>query len=195
MDRSGLFLVLSYATFLASCSGSLNRQSKQSDVEYDGVIDSIYLTVRAIDLTEDMSSLSSKNDELTVLVYLASYSTDQMRLLFSNSSTVNAQKNTIQMVAVNLGDLSGKKLRMVMIERDTDGDLIELETKVRSQYDDLINHYRTQGNFGIEKYIGDNDVIGIRDVAPVYKGLFMKFDFEGTFKLDRYRYQVNLSAR
>ncbi len=177
---------------------TLNNSCKQSQSlsssleEYQNRPDSIRLIIRAIDLTEDMSSLSSNNDELTVLVYEVIDSLKRVSVKYSSSFTLTKLSNIKKVSYFNSDDLKGKIYSIVLIERDTDQSTDEVEKMVSSRYFEIVSYYFKKGNFGIEEFIDDNDIIGIKSINDIEKSKAVEFGFNGFFKLDKYEYRLTL---
>lgn len=155
--------------------------------------DSIILRVQALDLTEDMSLVSSKNDEVVILIYEVIDSLKQVKLVSIGSFVLTNQKNNRKLAWANSENLSGKVFSIVIVERDTEESNSQIESTVKSKYFEIKDHFVKQGNFKIEKYLSDNDIIGIKAVHDFDKIDKLDFEFSGFFKLDKYIYQMTLS--
>ncbi|MCW5912934.1 MAG: hypothetical protein KIT62_17825 [Cyclobacteriaceae bacterium] len=179
---------------LLSCKSASVIQHAVNAEGASGKVDSVFLEIRALDLTEDMSPLSSQNDEIVMLVYDTGSSAGEIMLLLGGSFTVTKENNLRSIAAGNLTDFAGE-LTIVMLERDTDHSVEQLDEMVRLHFGDLLKHYQRNGNFGIEKFIDDNDIVGIKTIASVQPNMTVNFDFKGIFKLDKYHYKLIFSTR
>jgi hypothetical protein len=191
MKFSSIILGLIIAAILNNSCKQSQSISSSLDV-YQNTPDSIKLIIRAIDLTEDMSSLSSNNDELNILVYEVIDSLKRVSLKYSSSFTLTKQSNIKQLSYFNTDNLSGKIYSIVLIERDTDQSTNEIEKMISSRYFEIASYYFKKGNFGIEEFIGDNDIIGIKSIHEMDRSETVDFGFRGFFKLDKYEYRLTL---
>ncbi len=183
-------LLIVFITMVISCK-SVNTKTN-STTRTNSAPDSIFLSIHALDLTEDMSAISSKHDELTLLVYEVSDSAKFLQLVYS-ASFILTREGRKQVSWANSSDLVGKTYSIVLLERDTDQSTDEIENAVRNQYVDIEKHFLKQGNFGIENYLGDNDILGIKKIETLGQTDKIDFELRGFFKLDKFEYLLRIS--
>lgn len=87
----------------------------------------------------------------------------------------------------------GTEISILLHERDTDQSETDIDSLIRLHYFSLCAHFAKQGNFDIESYLGDNDIIGIKNFSHFYKGMQDKFGYNGVFKLDQYDYRLSVT--
>jgi len=139
--------------------------------EYDS------LTITAIDLSENMSRLSTKNDEVFVFIYDYS-NTNQLsepliscKLIFDNqivSHTVPIPKNSTKI--------------LFFIEEDSFRNLEQIEPVVRIYFKEII---ACKDYNELEKYLGEDDLLGISIVDKSTKSFALK----GMSSLDKFNYK------
>lgn len=188
-----VIVFFSLALCLASCKGANTNSSTFATVVDKTVLpDSFLLSVKALDLTEDLNALSSKNDEVLVLAYSIHDSLKRATLLHRESFVLTGQDNVRLVRWLYQKNLTGEYLSILLIERDTDQSESDIEQLVRNNYFKLVVLFRAKGNYGIETIIDDNDFIGIRTFDQLYKEREDKFEFKGIYKLDKYDYKLSL---
>lgn len=175
------------------------KSSQSSSRGFESAIsempDSIFLSVKGLDLTEDMSQMSSKNDEVTLLFYELFDSEKQVKLVYSTSFTLTQNLREKRLSWQFDDRLKNSTYLVVLIERDTDQTTQEVEDLITKQYFEIEGYFSKQGNFGIEKYIGDNDIIGIKSIGRLVSNQPIDLEFKGFFKLDKYNYLLSVVAR
>jgi hypothetical protein len=184
---AGLILIVVLSN---SCKQSQSITASEDGYQY--IPDSIKLIIQAVDLTEDMSSLSSKNDELTILIYEVIDPAKLVVLKYSNSFTMTKRSDFKKLAFSNSFNVNGKTYSVVLIERDTDQTTDEIEKMVSSRYFELTSYYLKNGNFGIEEFLDDNDIVGIKIINDLGGNNEVDFRFSGFFKLDKYEYRLTV---
>ena len=156
--------------------------------------DSLFITLRGIDLSEDMSRLSTKNDEILVLIY------NYMDSLELNGPLVH-KKLTFARTGASKSfpwkvkePLVTGKLLFLLIEQDSDIPVEQIDPVIRVYHHDLIEAYKAKDYGRIEKYLGDEDLLGVQVINKLEKGTQIEFRLRGVYKLDKYEYQVKISG-
>lgn len=156
--------------------------------------DSITLKISAHNLTEDMSSISSKNDELTILIYELGNLSESANLIYTTSFVMTSASNIKKLSWPNNIELKGKSISILILERDTDQSHDEIVNSIGHRYFEIANFYKVNGNYKIDSIIGDNDIIGIKTLSDFEKQKIFTFEFRGYFKLDKYEYSLQLET-
>ena len=77
-----------------------------------------------------------------------------------------------------------------MIELDSSRSKDEIGDLVQEHYVALLQASKTHDLTTIERILGDEDLLGIRIIEPLDRLI----NFNGTWRMDRYEYQINLVA-
>ncbi|MCW3072647.1 MAG: hypothetical protein JWO44_2537 [Bacteroidetes bacterium] len=179
MQNASFFICL----FLFSISSALSQENKT-------VPDSIRLEIVSSNLSEDMSTLSSNDDELLLLIYDYTDSTVTGSPAFTGYFTLHKKDQKVILPADPLGNFIQHDLLLFLIEIDSDKKPGDIEASVTHHYKELIAAYKLRDYLAIEKVIGDEDVLGIK-VLPAFKpGKDNEIIFSDIYKMDRFSYSL-----
>ena len=139
--------------------------------------------------------LSTKNDELLILIYEYQDSTTLSAPLFKKAFTVRAigKSHTFFFDRVEL--IKGKNLLFLMIEQDFDRPIEQIDPVVRVQYKALLNAFKNRDYQKIKRFLGNEDLLGFRLIKAFQSGEPTHFKIEGVHKLDFYDYNVEISQK
>jgi hypothetical protein len=151
--------------------------------------DSLKIQIEAINLSEDMSTLSSKNDELLLILYDYSDTSRLYHPILSEFFILDTVHRTEEIHFFH-SDVQHDVL-LFIIEQDTDRSPDQIELIVRKNFKQIMSLYRSRDLIPLQKIIGDDDIMGIK----LLNGLTTKtkFSFNGRYKLDKYSYVINVS--
>ncbi|MEL7148248.1 MAG: hypothetical protein AAFO69_17880 [Bacteroidota bacterium] len=136
--------------------------------------------INALDLSEDMSIVSSGNDELILIAYY-----DQSAPLgdpvLTRRVTLDQQNNsdTLSMVIAET-----KPLLMFLLEQDTNKKLTAIEPILRVYTEQVIEAYNQMDYKIIEKYLNDDDILGVCSYDWSTETTIV--EFKSRHKLDKY---------
>ena len=149
-----------------SCAGAKQNFIHKSDAKNGEtkttLSESVQLIVRSTNLSEDMSTLSSNDDEVAVFIYNYSDSTITAPPVFSAYFILNKNKMSDTLHYADKISEQNNSVIFFLLEIDSDKKLDEIESEVRMNYKGLINAYNKKDYTEIEKYIGDDDLMGIK---------------------------------
>ena len=146
--------------------------------------------ISAKDLSEDMSSLSSQNDEILLLLYRidsTAFLKQEAHIgytFFEDSMEVDKE--------IVLNDPFGEFV-IFLLEIDSDPDLKTIDLMIQDHYPEILDAYTSRDYNEIERYFGDQDVLGIKSFDIPDSGI-IDFSFEGRHKLDRFSYVISLDC-
>lgn len=155
--------------------------------------DSLFISVKAINLTEDVSSLSSRNDELIFLIYkYSSDSTAIPSLLLSEFFVLDSAHSQQDFTAVYREFSANEKLCFVLIEMDTEKNKEQIEPVVRVNLNAIISDQQTGKKQLTEKLLGDDDLIGLSVISAneIRKGEKQTLNYSGNHLFDFYKYEI-----
>lgn len=162
--------------------------SFQSDRTYSDS-DSIYIKVRALDLSEDLSRMSSMNDEVVMLLYPVIDSIQLGDAIIKSYYQYSDSNRTFENSFALTSSTSKQNMLFFMIELDTDRSVDIIDSIVKLHYIDLRNAYYAKDYNAMEKILGDDDVLGSQKIYAIHSPYFM-FNIKGYYKLDKYNYSV-----
>jgi hypothetical protein len=179
---------------IVSCKGNRNSISNGKKVD-TGVIthsDSIIWKVTAYNLSEDMSVLSTQNDEILIFVYELNENKSNLdKPLAVQSFTLTKEKNT-KIFTTNRVVFLGKKLLFVLFEQDSENTINQIDNAFRTNYTQIINEFKSKNYSGLEELIGDDDLLGVRIINNFQCTGKIDFNFNRVYKLDRYDYRIEI---
>lgn len=154
-------------------------------------IDSLNITITCINLSENFTG----NDEVVILSYL--YDNDSSTLsepLFREKLKFFPKTGTKQFNCKLKKDISNQRMLFFLIEQDTELSIAAIDSAVRVSHRDIMREFNNRNYTGVEKYLGDEDVLGFRVIQKLKSTEPNVFSFSGIYKLDKYEYQVKLSS-
>jgi hypothetical protein len=180
-DFKSLFLVFGlFCLFHGGFANTVNGQ---------GPGDSIRVTITALNLSEDMSRLSSNNDELLFMIYEVKDSLMLDPFLLYERFIFNDSIRSKQFSFRKQKE--GYTLLVILIEQDEDIPMERLDPVVRTHHADILEVFRRRDYIQIEKYLGDEDILGMEYVT-LSEVNQSTLTFKGVYRLDRYHYEIFL---
>ncbi|MCU0355632.1 MAG: hypothetical protein MUD08_18135 [Cytophagales bacterium] len=152
------------------------------------------LTLAADDLTEDVSRVSSGNDEILLLVYTVHDSLAQPEPMIRRLVVLDNAHRTIRDSLPTPVSPLVREWVLVLLEMDSERNLKEIEPIVRVYLKEVFAAYQTKQQSGLNKYLGDEDLLGIQRISvlsPENQSV-KKFVFKGVHLFDTYQYTVTL---
>jgi hypothetical protein len=152
--------------------------------------DSLLLSLNGINLSEDMSTLSSKNDEVLVLLYSFDDTLTLEDPLFSEYLILDSSNRKKQM-PVFVSDRTENVL-LIMAELDTDRSPEQVEKLIRKNFKGIMSCLDKRDLIALQQYVGDDDIIGIRILRSKELADKTTFSFQGRYKLDKFLYRIEI---
>ena len=168
-------LLLLFFSFINGCVNT-----KHSNNTYT-LSDTATVTIQATNLTEDMSSLSTNEDEIIVLLY-------RFDSVLKKPYTIKEHifNNRGASFSFTIPQMAIQNTLFVLLERDTEENLNVIESRFREHYIKIQHAHQKPDYNQLEKLLGDDDVIGIKHITSRPSG----FNFSGVYKLDKFEYNV-----
>jgi len=191
--RFFLFNLFLLTFFNFSCSTSkLSSYTKSISKTYTPAkpSDSLTIIVNATNLSEDMSTLSSNDDELALFLYSYKDSIIYESPLFSSYFVLNKTKMTDTLYFNGIKKVLHKDLILFMIEMDTEQKVESIEMQIRKNYNNLIKACREKNYTLIEMYLDDNDILGVKVLKDFKQETTL--EISDIQRMDRYNYQITL---
>lgn len=155
--------------------------------------DTLTIHIQASNLTEDMSTLSSRNDEVLTFLYEFSDTSRLAQPLLTEFFVLDSARRTKDLKVVVAPDQN--KFLLFLIEIDTDRSPEQIEKIVRRSFNDIIRLFRKRDLLGLQHILDDDDLIGFRIVENIQHGNNLAFSFQGRYKLDKYSYRIEVKRR
>ncbi|MEO1053948.1 MAG: hypothetical protein AAFX87_25145 [Bacteroidota bacterium] len=155
-------------------------------------LSSAELTIEAVDISENMSRVSTQNDELLVIVY--DYEEQEMLAdpLLVKKQVFNAKETTYKIDASSLLKAKSDKLLFFFIEQDVNRSVEQIDPVLRVHHKRITELFDEHELYKLEKYLGDEDLLGIKVISKFQSKNKFCFAFSGYHKGDRYHYLVEL---
>ena len=113
-----LLIILTLTFCLAACSGTKHLTTTSTIVKEVELLatDSLYLSIEAINLSEDMSRLSTKNDEILILIYELKDSLELDQFLYNKHLKLDDKNRSKKVWLSTNRELSKSRLILFLIE-------------------------------------------------------------------------------
>ena len=136
--------------------------------------------------------LSTKNDELLILIYEANDLNKLSEALLTKRLQLDGthRSKTVQ-VSIDY-EIVNSRILFILIEQDSETPIEQIEPIVRIQYPKIMEAFQANDYTELEKYLGDEDLLGIKIISKWDVNNQAKFKMSGIHKLDRYEYLVNI---
>jgi hypothetical protein len=148
--------------------------------------DSLLITVKANDLSENMSG----NDEILIICYLYRDSSKLDTPLFRQRMTLDHKKMSLKFGCKWNTSFANQALLLFLIEQDSALPISQIDSMVRVDHRAIIQEFNSRNYTGIEKYLGDEDVLGVKVIPKMDYTIANIISFRGRYKLDKYDYLV-----
>jgi hypothetical protein len=152
--------------------------------------DSLLILVNGINLSEDMSTLSSKNDEVLMLLYSFDDTLKLKDPLLSAYFVLDSANRKKQMPLV-IPD-QAVNILLVLAELDTERSPEQVEKLVRKNFKEIMDCLDKRDLIALQQYIGDDDIIGIKILKAKERSVKTTFSFQGRYKLDKFLYRIEI---
>ncbi len=140
-------------------------------------------SIEALNLSEDMSVTSSKNDEVYFFIYddvsKSKLSTYRFNGVFDKDQTMHS---------FNIAAQALESVTLIVIEEDSDRPIRILDSLVGSNLDSLEVYFKTENYTDIRHILGDDDVLSIVRKKRIETGV--GYSIIGIHKMDKYAYNV-----
>lgn len=188
-----LFLLLIGGTLL-SCKSKKKVLSLTSSTESDvsSKRDTVPIEIKALDLTEDMSRLSSNNDEVLLLIYELKTDNHLGESLCSNKKVLSISDNILHSGFSTDHIAIGSSVLFLILEQDSETAVEQVDAIFRIHYAQILRAFDSRNYLEIEKYLGDEDLIGYKVIKEINHSVMLSFEFRGVYKLDSYHYRIRI---
>ena len=147
------------------------------------------LHIEAINLSEDGSVLSTKDDEVIIFFY-SMIDGRPIELLFSKSQTFTKESPFFH-VAINCVEENGTYL-LVLLEQDSDQSIEQYDEMIRQHLSQMKKDHIQKDYQSIEQYLGDDDIIAIQEIPNKSD---QSYEHHGSHRGDQYHYRSIFKAK
>ena len=146
--------VLALILLITACKGtkSIPSPSIETKEVQLSVTDSLSIVVEAINLSEDMSRLSTKNDELLILIYELKDSLELDQFLFSKQLKLDERTRSKKIWFSTSKNLTKSRLLFLLIEQDSETPIEQIDPIVRIHYQQIVGAFEDSNYLEIEKF-------------------------------------------
>ena len=185
--RKFIPITLTFAVAIVlSCSSKIKTTSGTTRYKSD----SLWVTVTSDNLSENLTG----NDEILVMCYLYRDSMTLDELLFGQKLRINA-KNLSRKFKLKLhNDIGDRPMLLFLVEQDSETPLRQIDSTLRVSHRNIMTEFKKGNYSGIEKYLGDEDVLGYEMISAMDYNAPNLYHFSGVYKLDRYEYWVKIET-
>lgn len=153
---------------------------------------SVKYVIHANNLSEDMSSISSKDDELLVLIYRMDYSEILSAPVFTTQMKVDNQIPETSSV-FKLYGAPNEKFIMILLEQDDMTPLQQMDPILRIHHLAILQAFEEKNRTLLETYLGDEDLLGMEQIE-LNPSAPLKLHVRGIHKMDRFDYLIEFKA-
>lgn len=164
-------------------------QAQQSMSSIDSKKGANFITISSDNLSEDMSVLSTKNDEIMFLIFPAE-GENQNTPLISLIATIDPEHATHQR-EIHL-DTNAGPYWVLLIEQDSENNIDDIVKLLRDKLSELKRYHDAQSYKDIEYILGDDDVLYIEKHKEINAST--QIEIKGIHKVDRYSYFISFDA-
>lgn len=185
--RFFLFLSISLPAIHFSC-----KTQKQTNIKTvsQRSSDSLSIIVASTNLSEDMSTLSSNDDELALFLYSYKDSAVSELPIFSTYFVLNKTRMSDTLYFNRIKKVVHKDLILFLVEMDTEEKIELIEMQIRKNHNELIKAYREKNYSLIQMYLNDNDMLGVKVLKDFKQETTI--EISDIHRMDRYNYQITL---
>lgn len=189
-----LLIGLTLAFFLIACHGTRKLTTTSTSVNEVKLsrTDSLNLFIEAINLSEDMSRFSTKNDEILVLIYELRDALALDQYLFSKQLILDEKTRSNSVWLSSSRAVSNSMLVLFLIEQDVETPIEQIDPVIRVHYKQLIEAHQKRDYSTIEKYLGDEDLLGVETISKLSDDIPVQFKCVGIHKLDKFEYLIRI---
>lgn len=151
------------------------------------------LTIEAINLSEDLSRISTKNDELLLLTYELTQDDNLDSYIFKEEFILDEKIRSKSFAFRLTEEQYESSFLFILMELDSDTPIERIDPVLRIYHKEIVNSLDSNDYNEIEKYLADEDILGAKIIKnlSIYKS--QNFIIKGIHKLDRYEYLISLN--
>lgn len=150
--------------------------------------DSLRVTVTSTNLSENMTG----NDEILIMCYIYRDSSKLDQPLFRQKLHIDLRHSSRQFLCKWNKSIGDQPLLLFLIEQDSELPITQIDSMVQVNHRSILREFQGGTYSGIEKYLGDEDILGFKVISKMDYTSSNLFIFNGRYKLDKYEYTVKI---
>lgn len=153
----------------------------------------ISIRISPVNLSEDMSLFSTKNDELLLLIYQKR--PEQLpELIFSKAFMADTSFTETKADMHLPPHTEEDSLFLLLLEKDSQHTIEQIDPVIRLSYDKIYSLYEARDTPALVSYLGKDDLLGMAHIdLRDFLSKTLLLEFKGIQKMDRYAYLVYLN--
>ncbi len=184
MSKWNLIIIISTAIF------GYNSEFKPTPTNSKEIIK---IEINGQNLSEDMGILSSMNDEIIFQIYQLEDSSVLNNPIVSETLLFD-EKNRIHKVELVATKLNQeKRYLLLLIEYDTDKPAEQRNPIWRIYHQEINDLYQSGDRLAIGKYIGNDDLLGLKQLTGSTMLSGTTIEFKGFHNMDKYLYEISIN--
>lgn len=152
--------------------------------------EALQVKIIARNISEDFSG----KDELIILGYVHNDSVLN-KPIFAQKYYFGKNAESKQFDCIPYVSIENKSLLIFLLEEDDDTPIEDLDSVIRINHDEIRSAFASRDYTGLEKYIGNDDVLGIKHIPAINCESSTMIRVSGIYKVDRYDYSVEIGCK
>ncbi len=155
---------------------------------------SIEIKIEAFNLSEDMSVLSTRNDEIIFQIYqYNAYILDEPIFI---STSVFDEQNRVQLFKFDANLLNKESDYLVLlIENDYERSDEQRNSVIRIHHKSIFELYNHDEILAMDKYLDTDDLLGMKIISNAEIWNSRSVQFEGVQNLEKYKYEITFNFK
>lgn len=102
------------------------------------------------------------------------------------------ETNLSRKISLSRSSLIGNNLLFILIERDSETPIEQIDPIIRVHYNEIYRVFKERNYIEIEKYLGDEDILGMKMISNFEETTIVEFEMKGVHKMDKYEYRIKI---
>lgn len=149
----------------------------------------VQLTLKALNLSEDGNPATSLDDEILLLVYGKDANGADTLLVF-----IETVMNGTKQEATTTLPFHSEQMTFFLIELDDETPVAEIDKTIKAYQTEIIQEFNSKSYLGLEHYLKDNDLLGYETITFSRSKPHPLIIFKGRHKLDKFEYQLSIKT-
>jgi len=146
------------------------------------------LEIAAKDLSEDVSVMSSKNDELLILIYELSGEDSILNAPVFVSQFILDTSDRVE--KIDKLSFTKNRYQIFLIELDDDRTVEQIDPVIRIYNNEILRLFKDKKYNLLQTYFGNNDLLGYAELNFHEKDKPIEIECKGRLNLDSYYYTM-----
>jgi len=185
--------VVFFLLFIVLCTSCRNATVPQTVIQDTG--QSLLkegeweVRVDGLNLSEDMSSVSTKNDEVLLLIYKSEDSVKLGEPIFKKYLLFDSLRKSHSIIGPR-PDSIPENILLFLLEEDTGADITMLDSVVRINHIKLKELFNKHDLAGLTYLLSDDDLLTVQSINHFLINKETVINVKGIIRADRYDYKI-----